>query len=152
MIAPSATPGPRQLAAAPQLAVSAPPARPARRAWPRFLAPIAVMAVIWIASSTPAVHGRGPGLLPPWLQNLLHVPVFGVLCGAWLWALTGIGVDWRRGVVVAALAAALYGVIDEAHQAFVPGRTASFTDLLLDALGALLAIAIVARYRRRPPA
>ncbi len=36
----------------------------------------------------------------------------------------------------------LYGVSDEFHQAFVPGRTASATDLAGDVLGAVLAVTL----------
>ncbi|NJN14405.1 MAG: VanZ family protein [Planctomycetes bacterium] len=36
--------------------------------------------------------------------------------------------------------AALYGVSDELHQLYVPGRFASVTDVLLDVAGALLAL------------
>lgn len=36
----------------------------------------------------------------------------------------------------------LYGVSDEFHQAFVPGRTATAIDLLADVLGAVLAVTL----------
>ena len=36
----------------------------------------------------------------------------------------------------------LYGVLDELHQAFVPGRTASEADLGLDAVGALIGVGL----------
>ena len=42
------------------------------------------------------------------------------------------------GVVVAALLAAVWGVMDEFHQSFVPGRTASVGDALADTLGAIV--------------
>lgn len=38
--------------------------------------------------------------------------------------------------------ALLYGVSDEFHQSFVPGRTVSASDLLADVLGAVLAVTL----------
>ncbi len=35
------------------------------------------------------------------------------------------------------------GIADEIHQAYVPGRDASFTDVLLDALGIFLALVLI---------
>ncbi|MFH1572963.1 MAG: VanZ family protein, partial [Acidobacteriota bacterium] len=43
----------------------------------------------------------------------------------------------------------LYGVIDEVHQYFVPGRHATAHDVAADAAGALLALLAIA-YRSRP--
>lgn len=80
--------------------------------------------------------------LPPDLQNLLHVPVFGML--AWLWQRT----FWQRlarPLDTDALAIALtvgYGFLDEWHQSHVPGRYASLTDVALDGAGALLGVLI----------
>jgi VanZ family protein len=61
-----------------------------------------------------------------------------------------------RIAIVATVLAALYGVSDEFHQMFVPGRSADPYDLLADTLGAaaaaglLLAWAIIRRSRRVP--
>lgn len=44
----------------------------------------------------------------------------------------------------ALLIAALYAVVDELHQAFAPGRTPSGVDCLVDLLGAIVALAVVA--------
>ena len=41
------------------------------------------------------------------------------------------------------LVASLYGMIDELHQIFVPGRTADIRDWLADFLGSVLAVLIV---------
>ena len=42
----------------------------------------------------------------------------------------------------------LYGISDELHQAFVPNRTASFRDVLIDLLGGICAIFWLALCRR----
>ena len=51
------------------------------------------------------------------------------------------GVTWRRGLLALVLAT-LYGVTDEFHQMFVPGRTADRYDVLADGIGATLGVAI----------
>jgi len=61
--------------------------------------------------------------------------------------------ETQRGFVVwvfAALAATLWGAIDEIHQAFVPGRNSDVRDLTADALGAMAgaAVYLLVRYRR----
>jgi VanZ family protein len=51
--------------------------------------------------------------------------------------------------------AALYAVTDEIHQAFVPTRNASPVDVLIDAVGAAIAMLLLAavhRSRKRRPA
>jgi VanZ family protein len=59
-----------------------------------------------------------------------------------------------RIAIIAILLATFYGMTDEFHQRFVPGRTAALDDLAADALGAvtaaglLLAWAIIRRRRQ----
>jgi VanZ family protein len=43
----------------------------------------------------------------------------------------------------------IYGVSDEVHQAFVPGRSATFFDVLVDAAGAAAALAALTLAARR---
>ena len=43
----------------------------------------------------------------------------------------------------------LYGISDEFHQSFIPGRTVSFYDLLADGTGAAMACFFWARWRKR---
>ncbi len=84
-------------------------------------------------------------LIPPKLQNLLHVPMFGVLAWLWHWSLPA----WLPRAAplgaIAFLLAAGYGIIDELHQLAVPGRYASLTDVLLNVLGAAIALWICGR-------
>jgi VanZ family protein len=44
--------------------------------------------------------------------------------------------------LVAALASAIFAASDEFHQAFVPSRTASLNDVMIDICGALIGLAI----------
>lgn len=113
-----------------------------RRALPLLLPP-AWMAVLWQLSATPADPAAAPWVaLPPWVQNAAHVPLYAVLALAWYRALRGFASP-RTAASLAAPAAIAYGVVDEWHQAYVPGREASAVDLVLDAAGALLAVAAV---------
>lgn len=41
------------------------------------------------------------------------------------------------------LVASLYGIVDELHQSFVPGRVCSVADWVSDALGAALAVVVL---------
>lgn len=106
------------------------------KAWP-----IALMAMIFALSSIPSddnTAGLFLGLVPPGLQNALHIPVFGLL--AWLWyrALN----PGRRRWLLAALICIGWSVLDEIHQLYVPGRYASATDLLLNTAGILIGLAL----------
>ena len=83
------------------------------------------------------------GLVPaPW-DKLAHLAIF-----ALLGLLLGAGFSGRRPLLAAFLAFAV-GVIDEAMQAFHPGRHADLADLGADLCGALLAAAILWLVRGR---
>jgi VanZ family protein len=51
---------------------------------------------------------------------------------------------------VAFVLAALYAVVDEIHQSFVPSRTGSLWDVVSDTIGAILGLVIYVRMTRRP--
>jgi hypothetical protein len=55
----------------------------------------------------------------------------------------------RTAVWIATSMGILYGVSDEIHQRYVPGRTASLYDLAVDAAGSLLGALIHAAWRRK---
>ena len=82
--------------------------------------------------------------MPPSVQNTLHVPAYAALAWAWYWALAAwIRVPVARAIGACVIASA-YGVLDEWHQSFVPGRYASLTDVTLDVAGAVLGIWLAA--------
>ena len=113
----------------------------ARRA-PWFAAAFAHMAFIaW--SSHRTWEGSGPRF--PGAGNLMHVPLYfalglftGAACG-----LGRVGPVGRCAVMAAVGWAALFGVTDEIHQGFVPGRTPSVQDALVDLLSAAAAACAV---------
>lgn len=58
-----------------------------------------------------------------------------------------------RATAFAFLSAAVYAALDEFHQSFVPSRTASPWDVMIDCIGAAIALALCLTFRRkRPPA
>ena len=89
-------------------------------------------------SSVPDLPG-GPS------DKLLHALAYAGLCVCVIVAATR--GRWReataRVVLVSALACVLYGITDEGHQSFVPGRDASAGDVAADALGSFAAAGAV---------
>ncbi len=107
------------------------------------------MAIIWWSSSRVPGHGE-PNLVGELLHNAMHLVAFGTLAGA-AWCAWQPGTQF--GSVLAPVAIAfVYGVVDEWHQSFVPGRVSSAADVLTDVCGGLaVAFALTWwRWRRRP--
>ncbi|MGA9115452.1 MAG: VanZ family protein [Bacteroidota bacterium] len=99
--------------------------------------------LIFVASSLPGDALPAFGLFRADL--LAHLLIYAVFAGALSRALR---LDGRiplssggRAAAVLALTVC-YGMSDEAHQAFVPGREPSFADLAADGAGALLFLAV----------
>lgn len=97
---------------------------------------VAVMAGIFFLSSRPALP-----VPPGYDDKVAHAVAYGTLALAVLHGLTG---AWRRRpglvqVMAAVGIATLYGVSDEFHQSYVPGRTTDLLDVVADAAGATAA-------------
>lgn len=123
-------------------------------ALPRVVAALA--AVLWMGLVFALSSGTPPELLPPgWFSSLIHnaghAGIFGVLA---LLAARAAGSGPRAQWAGFAIAT-LYGVTDEWHQSYVPGRTASLIDWITDAIGAagslwiVAAVPVDAKIRRR---
>jgi VanZ family protein len=99
------------------------------------------MALLFVLSSMPDLPSGPPGLT----DKHAHSIAYAVLGGLLLRALSGAawaGITWRRVAAAVALST-LYGVTDELHQWFVPGREASLADLAADAVGAGVAAVVL---------
>ncbi len=103
----------------------------------------------WLSASPDAQGVGGFFDLTPPFDKLYHAGNFGVL-GALLYLATG-------RVWVAVLLASLYGVSDEVHQAYVPGRSADPFDWAADTVGASVGVGVTVLLvrlwvrRRNPP-
>jgi len=106
----------------------------------RWAAVIAWMGLIFFLSSRRDLPNFAPGL--PGLEEIGgHLIVYGVLAALLWWALRGSAV--RYPATWALVLAVSYGATDEFHQSFVPGRTMSVSDLMVDLIGASAALLIV---------
>ena len=93
-------------------------------------------AALYLLGSQPFAVGIFP---PPW-DKLAHMVTFALIGGAIGLASGQRG--WRMGLCCIA-GALVIGAMDEAHQAFLPGRQASWGDLGADLLGGLLGAALL---------
>ena len=103
--------------------------------------PVALyMAALFYLSSQPTLPAAS--LTPDWTQ---HGVAYAGLALVALRAVTG--ARWSavggRTIVLAWVIAAVYGVSDEIHQAFVPTRAPDVRDVVADSVGAALALGAV---------
>lgn len=114
----------------------------------RFVFPALWMGLIWYLSSlTSSEEGHLAGFeIPSIIQNGAHAVFYGILAALWVFALGPDAKTAQRAV----LYCAVYGVIDEAHQWFVPGRTCSVLDLMVDIMGAVAVIYVLTRAANYP--
>ena len=114
--------------------------------FPRLLWPLLYMGLLFGLSAIPGKTpdqdpegmARSLAWVPPSLQNLLHLPAFGLL--AWLWFhVLAPHLPLRGALALGVSLTVGYALADEWHQAYVPGRFPSATDVLADSLGAVLA-------------
>ena len=100
----------------------------------RFLPYLLGVMAIWLVSSMS--HPPIPEPLLFWNSDkIMHATAYGALS---LLALYG-----ARDTRIAFAMTSLYGVVDELHQHFVPGRTTDVFDWAADSTGALVALALV---------
>ena len=121
--------------------------------WRHWLPAGVWAATIFLLSAQPRLP-RPPGSLT---DKDAHALALGLLAAACLFGLTQgrlAAVTGARAALAATLAI-LYGVTDEWHQTFVPGRQADVFDVLADAVGACLVAALAwacaILLRRRDP-
>ena len=79
-----------------------------------------------------------------WVRKTGHVSEYAILGVLFFRAYRPNGVGWAIRVAALAWAsAALYAATDEWHQAFVPGRTSSACDVLIDSCGAAIGLLLL---------
>ena len=103
-----------------------------------------------------------PGLIPqqamekiwiPW--NLLHIPLYGILMVLLAFAFLPNLVNAKTSsfgpfaLILPGGIATLVGILDEIHQAFIPHRDSSITDVLLDVGGIVLVALCIIYWQKR---
>ena len=87
---------------------------------------------------------------PAWISITGHIVEYGVLAALLYFALsrtTTLG--HQKTVILAVILATLYGVTDEWHQSFVPGRVPDPMDLLTDFLAATVVATMTAVFLKK---
>jgi VanZ family protein len=101
----------------------------------RWLLVICWMGAIFTLSSIPSLQISFPPSYDLVLRKLAHIAEYAVLTVLLWWALQMHMRSKVRVWLLAALAAALYGVSDEWHQSWIAGRHGSFRDMGIDVVG-----------------
>ena len=103
--------------------------------------------IFYLSSLSPSVLPRQIDAFS-WLGKLQDVAghlflygVLGMLAMVALVCLVDGAVRQARWALLAAGLGVLYGVLDEYHQSFVPGRSASAMDVVVDSVGVTLGLA-----------
>lgn len=106
---------------------------------------VSYMLFIFILSSMP----RPPQPLPPHECSSVieHIVEYAILCFLLSISLADDSGINKKNLLFAVVIASLYGVSDEFHQSFVPGRVSSIYDVLADFFGSILAALLRIRLR-----
>ncbi len=113
----------------------------------RFGPALAMMAVIFLASSIPSAQMPNAGALDLLVKKGGHMTGYALLG---LSLARAQGKTGRKQMLLAMLGCALYALSDEFHQSFVPGRHPSLVDaLLIDNAGAAIGLGLACLRKRR---
>jgi hypothetical protein len=124
---------------------------------------IIYISAIFILAGSPIVR-----ILAPFnIYSLLHIPLYGILTALLILSFVPIKIksikplnptnstnpinsinSITRFLVVGVIALGV-GIADEIHQAYVPGRDASITDVLLDLVGIILVLFFVLLFHKK---
>lgn len=119
----------------------------------RYVPLIVFMGLIFCLS-----HQSGESIeLPaiPFVDKIAHSLIYAFLAGSAIFAFASVAEN--RGIriqvfgVFVVLFCLMYGVTDEFHQSFIPGRFPSGADIAADGIGAVLAVCIWSHWKRQQP-
>jgi VanZ family protein len=107
----------------------------------RFIPAAVVMAIIFALSSRRTLP-KTPGLTPELVSIAGHFTVYAALAASLWWGLGSFALPPGRRLALAFGGALLYGLSDEWHQSFIPGRDPAVFDILVDSIGAVCGLAV----------
>lgn len=101
----------------------------------RWIPVILYAGLIFYLSSRP---WPAPVELPPGTDKVIHFGMYFFLGFGLIWAFRATRLKMSSHLVmIAAVVGFCYGILDEVHQSFVPGRDASVFDALADGVGSV---------------
>ena len=100
------------------------------------------MAAIFLLSSQSGLRVSQDDAVDRPLRALAHAGAYATLAGLVLGAMTWARRPTLRDAVVAVAIAVAYGISDEIHQSLVPDRSGRSEDVLIDAVGAVVGVAV----------
>lgn len=114
--------------------------------------PILVMVGLYFIASIPGEVDKDASRIQifftwfsPAVHNVLHVPAYALLAWTMYRSLFSF-LSFRNLSLVVVILASGYGAFLEWHQLAVPGRYASFTDVLLNFTGSVIGVFLSSRY------
>ncbi len=110
-----------------------------------LILPFLYMGIIFLLSSISGddslkIVDPFTGAIKTIIYNGAHIPLFALLAWLWCWTLAGWNISLSGRLMLAFCLTTTYGIVDEWHQSFTPGRDTSFLDVMLDMLGAYIAV------------
>lgn len=111
----------------------------------RCLPPVVWMGLIFVVSAQPSLPSV-PGRWDLLLKKTMHVAAYAILTWLYFRALRGWWSDDARVRFAGVALAIAYAVSDEYHQTYVPGRSGSWIDVVIDSVGVLSAMLLDWRY------
>lgn len=116
-----------------------------------WIPPLLWSAVIFTFSTLPTVQTTDIFLGDFLFKKSAHVIEYGILATLLYRALINSNINTKKAMWYAVILSSLYGISDEFHQSFVPGRTPTLRDMLIDTAGASIFIfGIVGNIERMP--
>lgn len=116
-----------------------------------WLPPIIWASLIFLFSSLPTIQTSEIYWQDFILKKTAHIVEYGIFAALLYRATKNSGVSKSRAAIYSILIAALYGVTDEIHQSFTPGREPRLRDVLIDTAGAGLFIYFLWRLLPQAP-
>ena len=74
-------------------------------------------------------------------DKIIHILEYSLLGFLLLAGFRSKEIAMGNAIILAVTVAVLYGLCDELHQSFVPGRSMSLSDVIADGIGAMLGVA-----------
>lgn len=85
------------------------------------------------------------------LKKLAHIVEYGIFAILIYRSYKESGIEKSKAGIYAVLSALIYGVSDEFHQSFTPGREPAFRDVIFDTIGAFLSIYSLRNFLPKAP-